>query len=136
MNLHAIVSGAISVVNPFISAGVQINQGSTIAEDGTQIPTLGPVMGAQIQVQSLQYNDIAQLDNLNIQGERRKVYLNGNWDGLVRIDQRGGDLITFPEFPGGVVRTWLVVMVLEHWPDWTSVAVTLQDDEPSSTVAA
>jgi hypothetical protein len=40
----------------------------------------------------------------------------------VRTDQKGGDLLTMPD--GSV---WLVAMVLEHWADWTSVAITLQD---------
>ena len=63
---------------------------------------------------------------MNIQGERRKIYLNGNWNGLVRADKKGGDLMQFPEYPGGPVRTWKVAMALEQWPDWTTLALTLQ----------
>lgn len=76
-------------------------------------------------MQALQYNDIIQLDALNIQGERRKIYINGEVDGLVRADKKGGDLITTPDG-----KVWKVAISLEQWPDWCCVAVTLQDDAP------
>ena len=75
-----------------------------------------------IFVQALQYNDITQFDAFNIQGERRKIYINGQVDGLVRVENKGGDLITDP-----LGNVWLVVLVPKSWPDWCSVAVTLQD---------
>jgi hypothetical protein len=78
------------------------------------------VMG---QMQALTFDDIHQLDWLTIQGTRRAIYLEGNWEGLVRSKQKGGDLITFPD--GSV---WLIVHVLERWHgSWCKVAVALQD---------
>jgi len=41
----------------------------------------------------------------------------------VRPLAKGGDLLDF----GG--QTWLVTAVLETWPDWCKVGVTLQLDE-------
>lgn len=128
MDLHSIVSGAIGTVNPFILASIEMSSGYTTTASGKQVPAYFPAINQLIQVQALQYNDIAQLDGLNIQGERRAIYLEGFWSGVIRSDSKGGDLLTFPEYPGGALRTWLVVQVLEHWPDWSKLAVTLQDD--------
>lgn len=128
MNLHGIVAGAIGTVNPLITAQILASNGYDTEADGSQVPKYLPAQDVQIQVQALQYNDIAQLDGLNIQGERRAVYLYGDWNGIVREDQKGGDLLLFPAQKGGPPKTWLVVFVFENWPDWTKVAVTLQDD--------
>lgn len=127
MNLHGIVSGAISAVNPFVMATIKSSTGYTTAPDGSRTPTYNTIT-APVQIQALQYNDIAQLDGLNIQGDRRKIYLNGNWNGIIRADKKGGDIMMFPEFPGGPVKTWKVAMALEQWADWTTLAVTLQDN--------
>ena len=65
---------------------------------------------------------------LNIQGTRRKIWLNGEIDGLVREDNKGGDLITDPN--GDV---WLVALITEQWttrseaPNWVSAIVTRQN---------
>jgi hypothetical protein len=99
-----------------------VSRGHTTADDGTQTPAYAPPVDRWGQVQSLQYNDIMQLAGLNIQGEKRAIYIEGQLDGLVRAENKGGDLITTRDG-----RVWLVVLVLEHWPDWTKVAVTLQD---------
>ena len=65
---------------------------------------------------------------MNIQGIRRAVYVNGAWNGVARSDQDGGDLLVFPEHPGGPNKTWLVVLVAEQWPDWCKLIVTQQTD--------
>lgn len=126
MNLHGIVSGAIEAINPFVSATVKRSTGYTTDSDGSRTPTY-TTFGIMAQVQALTYSDITQLDGLNIQGVRRAIYLTGNIMGLVRADQRGGDLIIFPDgtLPEG--DTWLAAHVLEAWPDWVKVAITLQD---------
>lgn len=122
MNLHAVVSGAISAVLPPVNLVVQVSTGSVTNPDGSRTPSYAPSQTVSGFVQALQYNDIIQLDALNIQGERRKIYINGQINGLVRVANKGGDLIT-DDF-GNI---WLVAVVLEDWPDWCSVAVTLQD---------
>lgn len=74
------------------------------------------------QVQPLTFKDIQQLDGLNIQGSQRAIYFDQQIDGIVRADRKGGDLVTTPDG-----KVWLVTLVLEAWPDWTKVAVTLQN---------
>lgn len=126
MNLHALVSGYIGAVNPFITAVVQSSTGYTTGPTGSRTPTYA-ISQVQIQRQELTYNDLVKLDGLNIQGERRKIYVNGFYAGVIRADQKGGDIFTFPEFPGGPSRSWLVAFVFEAWPDWCSLALTLQN---------
>ena len=122
MNLHSIVSGAISAILPPQPLTIQISTGYITNADGSRSPSYAPSQTVSGFVQALQYNDIVQLDALSIQGERRKIYINGQVDGLVRVENKGGDLIT--DQNGNV---WLVVLVTEYWPGWCSVAVTLQD---------
>ncbi len=126
MNLHGIVSGAISAVNPFVAATVQRSTGYTTNSDGSRVPTY-TTFSVSVQMQALTYTDLRELDALNITGKRRKIYLSGDVEGIIRADQRGGDLIVFPTgtLPEG--NTWLAAYVLENWPDWVSVAITLQD---------
>lgn len=125
MNLHQIVSGAIGSVNPFIPIVIKRSVDYTTNVDGTQVPTYR-ILRTTGQVQAMSGTEILRLNALNIQGVMFKVYLNGNYDGVVRPKLKGGDLFIFK------CQTWLVVHVLENWPDWTSVAVVLQEDQPSA----
>ena len=125
MNLHALVTNVISTINPIVTVSIQRSTGYTTSSDGSRVPFYAAPVAAQAQIQALQYNDIVQIDGLNIQGERRAIYLNGNWEGVIRADQKGGDLITFPD--GSV---WIVAFVFENWADrdgWVKIAVTRQN---------
>jgi hypothetical protein len=125
MNLHNIVSGAIAQVNPFITVMLQASIGYETLPSGKRVPLYAEAYPYEAQMQSLQYNDIQQLSSLSIQGQMRALYLNGNWNGVVRADGKGGDLITLPDN-----TVWLVTLVLENWAfkdGWVKVAVTLQD---------
>lgn len=123
MNLHRLIAGNIGAVNPFVLGIVQISIGSTTDTDGTRIPTYSTTTDVPMQVQALSFKDIQQVDGLNLQGTRRAIYIDGVINGLVRSTNKGGDLIILPD-----ATVWLVAMVLEQWPDWCKVAVTLQDN--------
>jgi hypothetical protein len=77
-----------------------------------------------VQVQALSYDDLRQIEGLQLQGVRRKAYVTGTWDGVIRSQDKGGDVIVFP--PGTLPQgdTWLVAHVLEYWPQWTAVVLT------------
>lgn len=190
MNLHGIVTGAISAVNPFVPVGLQISTGSVIAPGGVRTPSYASpgaftgeingslltvsavaqgrlmigqaVAGAGVaagtvvraygtgtggigtyvvskaqtvasgalttsltvmgQIQSLTAGEIEHLDTLNIQGQMRALYINGKIDGLIRPDEKGGDLVTTQDG-----RVWLVANMLEYWPDWCKAALVLQN---------
>jgi hypothetical protein len=122
MNLNEIAGSMIAAVNPLVTATLQRSIGSTTAAEGSRVPLYSSPETVQCQLQSLQGGDLAMLDGLNIQGVRSKIYVNTQFSGAERSTQRGGDLITFAD--GSV---YLVTTVLENWPGWCSVAVTLQD---------
>jgi hypothetical protein len=120
MNLHQMVSGAIGTVNPFIQITVQRAMGGYVTDaDGWRNPAYETFWGPA-QVQDLSTHDLKQIEVLNLTGVMKKVYLNGSWAGVVRADQRGGDLFYFND------AEWLATQVLEGWPDWTAVLVVLQ----------
>lgn len=121
MNLHLIAAGAVSAVNPFISITVQRSDGFTVDADYNQVPKYVQVPTTG-QVQMLSGKDLRQLEGLNIQGVDQAVYLNGNFEGVFRVLGKGGDLLQFNGF------TYLVLAVLERWPDWCKVAVVMQMD--------
>lgn len=77
------------------------------------------------QVQPLTKSDLMQLDGLNINGDKKAIYLNGAIDGVVRVKLKGGDLIDMPDG-----QVWLVVQNLEGFDataGWTKAAMVLQD---------
>lgn len=130
LNIFGLARGAASAVLPSKRLILYISNGYTTNQDGQRIPSYLKPCGICGSVQALQYTDILKLEGLNLQGERRKIYLYGNIDGLVRVDNKGGDiLVTLKRDGKPDGRIWLVATVLEYWPDWCSVAVTLQNEK-------
>ena len=127
MNLNSIVSGAINAVNPQVAVMIQQSTGSTTGADGSQIPTYNtiPAFG---QMQSLSASDLKRLEAIGIQGleamgiqsVQQKIYLNGDYEGIFRVLGKGGDMLTIGNY------TYLVTAVLERWPDWVSLGITMQ----------
>lgn len=125
MNLHAIVAPYTATVNPLTQYLLYKSTGYTTSPDGSQVPNYAAPVTMYGDEQALQYNDIAQIGGLNVQGERRAIYLNGNWEGVVQPDGTGGDLLK--KVSDGTI--WLVVFVFENWADrdgWVKVAATRQ----------
>lgn len=125
MNLHNIARAAITTVNPDIQATLQRNTGYSTNSAGKREPTFSSTEGI-IQVQGVVGRDLEHVNNLNLQGNLRIVFLYGNWYGVVRADVKGGDILQFTEWNDDVVHSWRVVNVMETWPDWTKVVVCLQ----------
>jgi hypothetical protein len=122
MNLHGLASGVVGAVNPPVIAGYAASTGYTTGTDGTRTPSYGQPYSVYAQIQALTSSEIAQVENLTMQSVMRGIYLSGAVNGIVRPLAKGGDLITTRH------QTWLVVQVLETWPDWSKVAVALQAD--------
>lgn len=92
--------------------------------------TVGPIdFTAELvvsgQVQPVGWRDIQMMDGLNLQGTRNKIWFYGRFDGLIRVDNKGGDLV----IDGNDV--YLVAMVAEQWGfnEWCSVFATLQNEK-------
>ncbi|MDR1312001.1 MAG: hypothetical protein LBK01_09080 [Burkholderiaceae bacterium] len=125
MNLHNIVRGAITRVNPDIPVTLLRSTGYTVDANRKQIPQYETLTG-MAQVQGIDPRDLEHVNNMGIQGNLRTVYLYDNWYGMVRSGKRGGDIIRFPMEPGGEDCDWLVVTQKEIFPNWCSVIVWLQ----------
>lgn len=132
MNLRGFANGVISAINPNSAAQLSASAGYTTSPSGKRTPAWAEPVPVNVQVQALSAPQIAHLDSLNIQGVLRNARLDGNWLGVYRPGDKGGDMFTFGTTPD--VRadlrgtTWLVVQVLETWPDWCSLAIQLQKD--------
>lgn len=125
MNLNAIAGAAVAAVQPPELMLVHISDGYVTQASGARAPKYLPVRRVMGQIQNLTGPDLRQVDSLNLQGTKRAIYLNGQLDGIVRNENKGGDLIDVPK--GSVNEgTWLVAMVLESWTGWCKVAATLQ----------
>lgn len=133
MNLHGIAGPIISAVNPMLPAYFEGSNSSSILEDGRQVASFLPPVVVVAQVQQLTSRDLQKLESLNLQQNGIAIYLYGVANGVVRISQKGGDLITVPTGPSAGV--YLVTVVLEQWPDWVKVSATLQNQpvDPTKT---
>lgn len=119
MNLLGIVAGAIGTVNPFTDGVMKVSTGYTTLPSGKREPTFSQ-LNVSVQLQALGYKDLQQIDGLNIQGVVKAAYVNGNFNGVNRPAQKGGDLLIIG------ADTWLIVQPLEEWPDWCKFVVNLQ----------
>jgi hypothetical protein len=122
MDLRGLANGVTSTINPNETVTVLRSTGYTIGAGAKQVPAFAAPVTGPAQVQALDANDIKQLDGLNIQGTIRAIYLRGTLAGVVRPNQTGGDIVKRKN----EMESWLVVKVLESWPDWTKAAIVLQ----------
>ena len=121
MNLHGMASGVVKRVNPMMQCTVRPNIGSTSAPGGKRTPTYGDAIPVQAQVQQLTAADLKHMNDMNMSGITRKVWCNYILTGIDRDAGKGGDLLTLPD---GTV--WLVVQVMETWPNWCSALLQKQ----------
>ncbi|HGG8717261.1 hypothetical protein [Atlantibacter hermannii] len=119
MNLRGIANGLTSRINPNVAGIFQVNTGFTTLPGGKRVPSYNNV-DVSVQFQELSSTDLKQIDAVNIQGILRSAYLNGNFNGVNRPEQKGGDILLVGN------DKWLVVKVPELWPEWCRVIVNLQ----------
>ena len=129
MNLNAVAFGLTRAVNPPAGAILWIGTGEyETAPDGTRTPKWAAKFPVLIDVQEATSHDLKQLDGLNIQGVTNVAYVNGTLDAVNRVRRKGGDMITLT----GSGENYLTVAVLEQWPEWCKVALTLQLNPPNA----
>lgn len=125
MNLRAMANSRTQTINPNLVIELLRSNGYTVGAAFKQIPAFISMTG-EAQIQALSGKDLMHLNNLGIEGVSRKVYLYGNWMGVVRSDEKGGDVLVFPQVPGEPNQQWKIRTVFETWPDWCAVGVSLQ----------
>lgn len=121
MNLAAIANSAITVINENQIVLLSVSTGYDTTPDGTRVPTYNN-QSVQAQIQALSGRDLRQIEGLNLNGTLRAIYLYGDVEATVRAMQKGGDVITDTSN-----NQWLVVQVLETWPDWCKCVIVLQN---------
>jgi hypothetical protein len=130
MDLRGIANQVSNTVNPNIIVLWQASSGFTVGISGKTTPTYAAGVNGPAQVQALDNSDLKQIEGLNITGSIRALYMKGNLAGVIRADNQGGDLITIgsqTNAPPLLVGSWLVVKVLESWPNWTKVVIVKQN---------
>lgn len=124
MNLHRIVRGAITRVNPDINGDVYVSTGSNIVR-GIKTPTFARLPTQRLQVQEMNYKELAHLNALNVAGGMSKLYAYGQLAAVSRPNGLGGDLVRIRG------EWWAVQHVLEWWGNWCCVSITRQLDAPT-----
>lgn len=130
MDLRTIANQVSNTINPNIIVIWQPSNGFTIGAAGKQVPAYGAGISGPAQIQALDDSDLRHTEKLNITGSLRALYLKGNLAGVIRADNKGGDLITIgaaPGVPALLVGTWLTTKVSESWPLWTKVVIVKQN---------
>jgi hypothetical protein len=122
VDLRGIANGVTSSVNPNEIVTVTRSTGYTLGSGAKQVPSYAAPISGPANVQALDSDDLKQLDGLNIQGVLKAIYLRGVLAGVIRPNQTGGDIVK----RNNGTETWLVVKVLETWPNWTKAVIVLQ----------
>ena len=125
MNLRGMVNKFTQNTNPNTVVTWKQSSGYKTNAAGKREP-LFITLTVPAQIQALSTTDLNHTNGLNIVTMMRSVYMYGNALAVARTDQVGGDILLFPEVPGTSDKTWLITTVVETWPDWCHVIVTLQ----------
>ena len=121
MDLRSIANSISSTVNQNEIVTVKRSTGYTMGAGRRQVPAYADPVTGPAQIQALDGKELQHTEGLNIQGTIRAIYLRGSLAGVIRPDQVGGDLVI-----RGNGEEWLVVKVLESWPNWTKAAIVKQ----------
>lgn len=124
MDLRGLANAYTRTVNPNVVAQYLRSTGYTTAADGRRTPSFAPAVDLTVQVQAMSADDLKQVSGLNVQGEKRAMYITGDVAAVSRPDGRGGDLLTLPDG-----SHWLVTLPLEDWKPsagWVKVCCVRQ----------
>lgn len=120
MNLHDVVRGAITAVNPDQKVIWLASTGQSVDENYTQIPTWAPAVEVTAQIQPVPDSSLQWLQQTRQNGIWRNCYLNGAVNGLERATAKGGDMLYFEGYE------WQVDQVSGAWDataGWSKVLV-------------
>src|SRR6267378_4184572 len=99
IDVHGAANAAIQAVNPDILGTFYASTGFVINAQKKQVPSYAAGVTAPLQVQAVSARELQHLENLNVQGVLRSVHMYGDTQGVVRVNQQGGDLLYFPQVP-------------------------------------
>lgn len=122
MNLHTLVRAAINVVNEDQPIIIKINKGNQHIPGGLQ-RSIWEEINTTAQVQPVSSYEIQFIENYVSSSNYRNFYINGNFMGLNRRTESGGDCIIWNGFE------WFIDSSPEPWGDtagWTKVRAIQQ----------
>lgn len=127
INMRVIGNKVAQTIKATVLATYLKSTGQTVDGAGVVTPTYAaPTIPFGVDVQAATAGDLKHTEYLNMEVVARKVWMFGNTTGVVRADMKGGDILLFPQVPGGTMQRWKVVAVVETWAEWSSVVVVLQ----------
>ena len=121
MSMHDLVANVIGGVNPMMLCQWYKNIGFVSGTDGSVVPSYNAPAPVTCQVQALSSSDRKALNDMGVSGITRKVWCDAQLTGIDREAGLGGDRLYLPDS-----TTWLVVQVVESWPDWCSAILQKQ----------
>lgn len=119
LNLHALVRGAIQVVNPDVPGDVYLSTGSGWL-DGIPTPTFALLPADRLQLQAMDHGEQFHVNAITGTRIDAKLYAYGQFSSVVRPEGKGGDLVRLGN------EWWAVQHVMEWWPGWCCVAISRQ----------
>ena len=132
MNLRSSITKMVNAVNPDVLVTVFVSTGYTIGAGKKQIPTYDNGTTGYAQVQAMNSDDIQLMFNghtpevvpsqFQIQGVFRVIFLKNQLHGIIRKFGDGGDIVQIG------TDKYVVLRIIEQWPDWTKAALVLQVD--------
>lgn len=130
INLRVMANSVTSVINPNIPAVLKRSIGYVTDDAGVRVNTFME-QNIVIQSQSMTSKELQLVESLGLQGYTRAVHLNGNIEGLRRHVEQGADILTFKQHDDAEPMDWLVVQVMESWPNWCRVLLCRQAKVPA-----
>ena len=130
INLRAMANSITSAINPNIPAVLKRSIGYVTDDAGVRVNTFME-QNIVIQSQSMTSKELQLVESLGLQGYTRAVHLNGNIEGLRRHVEQGADILTFKQHDDAEPMDWLVVQVMESWPNWCRVLLCRQAKVPA-----
>lgn len=123
LNLHNIVASAIGAVNPHQTVILKQFKGWRAIPGGERMPDYLPPVSVKAQIQPLPADKLQFVDRDQNGGIFYQMFLEGDWSGLSRAAETGGDLIYWNGFE------WIVNPVQGAWgalAGWTMIVVQAQ----------
>ena len=116
MNLHNIVRPAITAINPDQPVTIKVNQGNEHFAGGI-VKAKWQTISTTAQIQPVPSSEIQFIDNYVASNTYRNFYLNGEFSGLNRRSETGGDIIQWNGYD------WYIDSEPEPWntAGWTKV---------------
>lgn len=118
LNLHALTRPLITLVNPDQPVTILVSAGFTVNAQYEQVPAWAPAVEVMAQPQPVPDRTLQFLVQQRQNSIWHDFYLSGDWSGLDRPAEQGGDLVYWDG------AEWQVDQVLERWSPtagWTKI---------------